>query len=170
MRTWMKFIASVAVTGFIASVAVTGFAVIGGSVSSGAAARAVDDTEQPGIVEDFSYPGAAAIQAAKGISLISGDGHIMLAECGSADNLIRVESYSNINEPVYCFRVLGTKGLLTLHIEKVFFVWAGDTAVTATITINGRQQPPVVVPANDGEPVGYEDPANHAILLELRVG
>jgi hypothetical protein len=93
----------------------------------------------------------------------------MLAECGSADDLIQVESFNDVSEGIYCFKVLGSSGLLALEIPKVFFIWAGDEKVTATVTVAGVEKDPVVVAANDGEPVGAEDPKNHAVLLELRV-
>jgi hypothetical protein len=147
--------------------ALVGAAVLGGSLAYGVSARA--DAELPSLVEDYSYPGAAQIEAEKHIKLIRGDGQIMLAECGSAADLIRVESYNDTAGPVYCFKVLGAHGFLSLEIPKVYFIWAGDEKVTATVTVGGVAQDPVVVAANDGEPVGAADPKNHAILLELRV-
>ncbi|GIF43919.1 hypothetical protein BC793_13256 [Actinoplanes xinjiangensis] len=150
--------------------AVAGAAVIGGSLAYGVSAHAEEAAAEPAsLVEDFSYPGAAKIEADKKIKLIKGDGRIMLAECGSANDLIQVESYNNLSEPVYCFKVLGSTGLLALEIPNVYFIWAGDEKVTATVTVGGVQKEPVVVAANDGEPVGAEDPKNHAVLLELRV-
>ncbi|BEL06553.1 hypothetical protein Q0Z83_047440 [Actinoplanes sichuanensis] len=145
-------------------------AAVAGSLAYGVSAQAEEAADQPAsLVEDFSYPGAAQIEADKKIKLIKGDGKIMLAECGSATDLIQVESYNNLSEPVYCFKVLGSTGFLTLEIPNVFFIWAGDEKVTATVTVGGVEKDPVVVDANDGEPVGAEDPKNHAVLLELRV-
>lgn len=141
-----------------------------GSLAFGSLTRAdAADAGSAGLVEDYSYPGAAAIEASQHIKLISGDGHIMLAPCGSEDNLIQVESYNNVDEAMYCFKVIGSTGRLELQIPKVFFVWAGDEAVTAKVTVNGTEQPPVTVAAGDGEPVGAEDRDNHAVLLELKV-
>ncbi|MBM7494462.1 hypothetical protein JOD64_005684 [Micromonospora luteifusca] len=150
--------------------ALVGAAVLGGSLAYGASVQAEASSSEPSsLVEDYSYPGAAQIEADKQIKLLKGDGKIMLAECGSATDLIQVESYNDSSEPVYCFKVLGSSGYLTLEIPKVYFIWAGDEKVTATVTVGGVEKDPVVVAANDGEPVGAEDPKNHAILLELRV-
>lgn len=150
--------------------ALVGAVVLGGSLAYGVSAQAEEPTSEPSsLVEDYSYPGAAQIEADKQIKLIKGDGKIMLAECGSADGLIQVESYHDTSEPVYCFKVLDTSGFLALEIPNVYWIWAGDEKVTATVTVDGVEKDPVVVGANDGEPFGNEDPDNHAVLLELRV-
>jgi hypothetical protein len=70
---------------------------------------------------------------------------------------------------MYCFKVLGGSGYLRLEIPKVFFIWSAGEQVTATVTVGGVQSAPVVIAPNDGEPVGSADPANHAVLLELKV-
>lgn len=121
-------------------------------------------------MEDYSYPEADQVKAERGIDLISGDGRITLAECGATENQIQVESYRNLDEPRYCFDVRGNSGQLSLTIPNVYFIWAGDAAVRARITVAGETLPTVSVPAGDGKPVGAEDPANHAVLLELRAG
>ncbi|NYT95721.1 hypothetical protein [Salinispora sp. H7-4] len=150
--------------------ALVGAVALGGSLAYGVSARAEEPISEPSsLVEDYSYPGAAQIEADKQIKLIKGDGKIMLAECGSADDLIQVMSYNSESEPKYCFEVLGPSGILALEIPNVFFIWAGDEEVTATVTVDGVEKDPVVVGANDGEPVGNNDPDNHAVLLELRV-
>ncbi|MFC8867231.1 hypothetical protein ACFUAC_06180 [Streptomyces sp. NPDC057148] len=47
--------------------------------------------EAPGYaVEDFNYPGADWIQQEQGIVLKRGDGHIVLAECGSEEGLMEL--------------------------------------------------------------------------------
>ena len=136
-------------------------------VQSAQAERAADTSAS--LVEDYSYPGAKAIEDDLKIKLIAGDGHIMLAKCDSSDNLITVESYHDVKQPIYCFAVSGPTGYLQLEIPNVYFVWAGDKKVTATVTVNGAKQDPVEVAANDGEPVGAADPKGHALLLELKV-
>src|SRR3954451_12363058 len=52
---------------------------------SHAPAQAEPPTEDNGgsIVEDGSYPDAAAIEGAQHIKLISGDGHILFADCAT---------------------------------------------------------------------------------------
>jgi hypothetical protein len=153
------------VAGFLTAAAATI-----GTLAFSSLAQAEEAAPSAGsLVEDFSYPGATEIEKLKNIKLISGDGHITLEDCTSDDQLIRVESYNNVKETTYCFKVHGTTGLLRLEIPKVYFVWAGDEAVTAQVTVNGVKEDPIKVAAGDGEPVGAADPKNHAVLLELKV-
>jgi hypothetical protein len=155
-----------AVTAAAATATVIGLGALIGASPVSAAGEALSPTS---LVETYDYPGAAAIEAAKGIKLIRGDGNITLADCGSAPDLIQVESYHDVQEGVYCFAVRGAKGHLELEIPNVFFIWAGDEDVAATVTVAGVESDPIVVPANDGESVGASDPRNHAVLLELNV-
>jgi hypothetical protein len=116
--------------------------------------------EQPPLEEDFSYPGAKNIPD---IELIKGDGHITMVECTNDPALITVES---IGRTVYCFRVDGDTGWLSLRLDRVFLVGSGDQEVAATITANGTEET-VVVPEGQVRPTGATDP-NFAVLLELR--
>ncbi|MET8750872.1 hypothetical protein ABZW32_12350, partial [Streptomyces sp. NPDC004667] len=82
-----------------------------GSGTSGAPARAEASAmtavaeDGPGYaIEDFGYPNADKILAERGITLKRGDGHIVLADCGSATDLLEV--WSRANEKI-CFRVTG---------------------------------------------------------------
>jgi hypothetical protein len=121
-------------------------------------------------VEDFSYPGAREILETKGVELISGDGNITLADCGSAQNLIKVETLTTPGTPGYCFNVDGDRGRLRLRLEKAFLVWAGDESLRATVSVDGVEQPPVQIEAGKVKPVGASDPEDFAVLLELRAG
>lgn len=142
---------------------------LGTLIGASPVSAAVEPLTPTSLVETYDYPGAAAIEAAKGIKLIRGDGNITLAACGSAPDLIQVESYQNVQEGVYCFAVRGAKGHLELEIPNVFFIWAGDEDVAATVTVAGVESDPILVQADDGESVGASDPRNHAVLLELNV-
>lgn len=125
------------------------------------AREVADDVNVPGsTVEDFRYPGAESIED---IELIRGDGRIMLAECTGDPQLITVESVGRL---VYCFRVKGDTGWLSLRLDGVFLVGSGDQVVAAKITTNGEEQT-VVVPEGEVRPTGANDP-NFAVLLELR--
>jgi hypothetical protein len=112
------------------------------------------------IIEDFRYPGAESIED---IELIRGDGRIMLVECTDDPALITVES---VGREVFCFRVTGDTGWLSLRLDRVFLVGAGDQTVAATITANGAQET-VTVPEGQVRPTGTTDP-DFAVLLELR--
>ncbi|MFG1948661.1 S1 family peptidase [Nonomuraea sp. NPDC048826] len=120
-----------------------------------------DDVNVPGpTVEDFRYPGAESIDD---IELIRGDGRITLVECTTDPQLITVES---VGRSKFCFRVKGDTGWLSLRLDAVFLVGAGDQVVEATITANGEEET-VVVPEGQVRPTGATDP-NFAVLLELR--
>ncbi len=140
----------------LAAVAAAGLLIVPAS-----AAMAEDNAEQPpSLVEDFSYPGAAAIAD---IELLRGDGKITRAECTGDTSMIVVESIARQN---FCFRVTGAGGWLTLRLDRVFIVQAGAQTVEATITSNGEEET-VVVPEGELRPTGTTDP-NFAVLLELR--
>ncbi|MEU8665244.1 hypothetical protein [Actinoplanes philippinensis] len=113
------------------------------------------------IVEDYSYPGAAAIPE---ITLIKGDGRITLVPCDTANpDLITVES---IGRTVFCFAVQGDSGWLSLRLDRVFLVGAGDQKVAAKVTANGVTDT-VNIGAGGIESIGVEDP-DFGVLLELR--
>lgn len=113
------------------------------------------------LVEDYSYPGADAIPD---ITLIKGDGRITLVECDSGKpDLITVES---IGRAVYCFSVRGDSGWLSLRLDRVFIIGAGDQEVAAKVTADGVTET-VTVAEGKLEPIGVTDP-DFGVLLELR--
>ncbi|RJQ89987.1 hypothetical protein [Amycolatopsis panacis] len=87
------------------------------------------------MVEDYAYPGAEAIQTSSGITLISGDGQIILADCATPPEgdlgLLRVRT-SRIDDigkdGLTCFKVLTAPGLLTLKVPAVYEI-RGDGRV-----------------------------------------
>jgi hypothetical protein len=81
------------VTATAALVVAVGFAVPSGPTSDRTVA--VADGTPAYAVEDFNYPQADKILAEQGILLKRGDGHIVLAECGSQEGLLQVWSRSN---------------------------------------------------------------------------
>ncbi|MFI9269757.1 hypothetical protein ACIGXM_03400 [Kitasatospora sp. NPDC052896] len=95
-------------------------------------ATAATSATPPPAVEDFSYPGADRILAEKGIKLISGDGHITLAECGAAPGQLEVWSRSR---PKFCFQVTGKGGYLALEVPKVYGFMGNsyDTQIDMTV-------------------------------------
>jgi hypothetical protein len=154
---------------------------IGGSVPAGAvaAADADADADTPSsIVEDYSYPGADQVLQQRGIKLIKGDGHIMLADCGADPDhapadLILVQSYGfgRPGGPNACFKTTGTSGYLTMEIAQVFTIRGNDTlAVSAKVSI--AQSPAVVevekVDPREWQPIGAGANRPDATILELR--
>jgi hypothetical protein len=92
----------------------------------------------PAVVETGAYPGAAAIEAAQQIRLISGDGQIMLADCATppVDNIgvLKVRTTEQIGpdgDGLVCFRVLAPTGLLNLEVPAVYEI-RGDGQHTGT--------------------------------------
>ncbi|MFD5474745.1 hypothetical protein [Streptomyces sp. NPDC127105] len=119
--------------------------------------------ESPGYaVEDFAYPQADKIQQELGILLKRGDGHIMLAECGSQDGLLEVWSRSNSR---ICFRVTGASGYLALEIPAVYGVKTNNYDAELTMTVDDEEKN-VDVPKNTYQAVGEtSDPLGRRHML-----
>ena len=144
---------------------------------AGLAAEAVDAPSS--LVEDFTHPGAAAIESEFGLKVLKGDGNIQFSSRKSFDDEvycpvaeIQVEKALAV-EPYgyyYCFKTSGTKGVLTLEVPGTFGVRAGNAAVTATATTDEGTEV-FNIPANTPKPI---DPGDGdlptAILVELRIG
>ncbi|MDG4779046.1 hypothetical protein O7614_05220 [Micromonospora sp. WMMD961] len=119
--------------------------------------------EMPSLVEDFSYPGAAAIEQARDIELIKGDGRITLVDCTTNPELIRVESLLRTD---FCFLVKGDTGWLSLRLDGVFLIHSGDQRVAAKVAANGTEET-INIRENQVESVGIGDP-DFGVLLEIR--
>ncbi|SCE72708.1 hypothetical protein GA0070612_0556 [Micromonospora chokoriensis] len=152
---------------------------------AGAAAEDVPtDTNGGSIVEDFAYPGAAAIKAEQGITLISGDGHIILVACSTPPTgdigLLRVRTTDPIgpaSSRVFCFKILANTGYLKLELPTVYEI-RGDGLtsgagheVTATVATSEGVLPPVQCDPDGFTQVGEGiNPENDpTTLLELKV-
>jgi hypothetical protein len=126
---------------------------------------------QPGsLVEDFSYPGAEKIKAEKGITLKSGDGHIVLADCDGSPGQMEIHARGRVTT---CFRVIGSSGYLSVEIPAVFGVKASaDEAADVTLTAPDSTVQEVHIPKGAARPVGETaDPqARDHTLVEIRVG
>ncbi|MEU3403113.1 hypothetical protein ABZ766_04035 [Streptomyces sp. NPDC006670] len=123
--------------------------------------------EGPGYaIEDFGYPNADKILAERGITLKRGDGHIVLADCASATDLLEV--WSRANDKI-CFRVTGTSGYLTLEIPAVFAVKGNSYAAQVDMT-TGTEQKKFDVNKNAWTPVGEsaDEQGRDFMLLEIR--
>ncbi len=140
-----------------------------GAVQSVDQPAAAADELPPFAVEDFEYPQADQILAERGFLLKRGDGHIVLAECGSQDNLLLI--YARNQSDHVCFRITGPEGHLTLELPAVFGVETNDYDMTTLdLTVDGEQST-VEIPANTVEAIGESaDPDRREhVLVEIRV-
>lgn len=132
----------------------------------------LDGDVPPAAVEDYAYPNASEILADKGILLKRGDGHIMLADCDSSANQIRVLTVADPSasrDEVYCFRVNAGTGHLTLELPRVFALETADHPISADLTANGVKTT-VNVPEDGFKPVGEGTTGGvQSILVEIRV-
>ncbi|MEU6339615.1 hypothetical protein ABZ883_01490 [Streptomyces sp. NPDC046977] len=145
---------------------VTAGAQAGTPAGKGAAPVEAAADEAPGYaVEDFDYPQADKILAEEGITLKRGDGHIVLADCGSQSGLLEI--YSRSTDKV-CFRVTGTSGRLTLEIPAVFGVKGNDYATEVDMT-TGDEQKSFDVDPNTFTAVGEsaDDEGRDFMLVEI---
>lgn len=142
------------------------------------------DEAPPSIVEDFSYPGAAAILAQDNIRLISGDGGIVYADCATPPagdiGLIKVYTTEQVGADglgLACFRVLKATAHLEMEVPGVYEI-RGDGQrsgaghkVTAIVRTDAGQLPPVTVNPSGSTQVGIgadpDDPPT--TLLQLTV-
>jgi Trypsin len=136
------------------------------------------------IVEDFSYPGAAAILASLNVRLISGDGHILLADCATPPvegvGVIKVWTTEQVGANGFglvCFKVSGPTGHLVLNVPGVYEI-RGDgqqagTGHALTAVVQTPTGPPTAVVVNPSGStqvgIGTDPNADPTTLLELRV-
>ncbi|MGM1064163.1 hypothetical protein, partial [Saccharothrix sp. Mg75] len=145
----------------------------GGAVALGQTGGDQPATEQSPLVEDFSYPGADAIFARRGIRLVKGDGNITLVACGGA-GLIEVrrsgaEDVDDDPDPGhYCFQVRGTSGYLELEVPDTFQIKGNNQVVKATVTVD-EETSDVSIEKNTWTGVGYGVGDGPAVLLALKV-
>ncbi|MCX5388482.1 hypothetical protein [Streptomyces sp. NBC_00094] len=131
------------------------------------AAMAVVAEAGPGYaIEDFGYPNADRILVERGITLKRGDGHITLADCGSATDLLEV--WSRANDKI-CFRVTGIAGYLSLEIPSVFAVKGNSYSATVDMT-TGTEEKSFDVNKNAWTSVGEsaDDQGRDFMLMEIR--
>ncbi|MFF1378794.1 hypothetical protein [Streptomyces sp. NPDC058308] len=161
----MKLITRTLMAGGAAAAAAIAWSVSGPAGSTNAATSVAEAT--PGYaVEDFNYPQADKIQQEKGILLKRGDGHIMLAECGSQEGLLEIWARS---KDKVCFRVIGNSGHLSLEIPAVFGIKGNSYDTDVTMTVGGREKN-LDITKNTFTPVGETaDPdGREHMLVEIR--
>lgn len=136
------------------------------ATSASARITSADELRPPSAVEDYNYPQAAEILAEQGFLLKRGDGHIVLAECGSEENLLRLIARGRDD---VCFRTTGAEGFLSLELESVHGVRTNDSDNThLTMTAEGDQAE-YDIPADTWEGVGEAVDGREHVLLEIRV-
>ena len=140
-------------------------AVVVGTVGVYAVAQDAADDQQPSLVEDFAYPGADKILAERGIKLLKGDGHILLAECvtnATGQIALRSSQHSDL----ICFKVTGTTGWLSLEIPEVYSIKGDGHLGEATITTDeGATTRKETIKKNEWTPINSGDGGT---LLELK--
>ncbi len=151
------------VSAIAAAVAATG--VSAAVATAGQTPRAAaDDSPQRSTVEDRSYPGAAKILAERGISLKSGDGKILLTDCGSTPDLVEVYSRTKGN---FCFAVVGPTGYLSLDLPETYTVKGNSHRLQVSLTAQGRTTTSTVE-KNSWTPVGEGTGGAPSVLVEMR--
>lgn len=159
-----------------------GVVVFGTLTGSTATADPSTPDEPSSIVEDYSYPDAAAVLAQYNVVVISGDGHILVADCGTPPDgdIGVIKAFST--EPVgvdgeVCFKVLASSGHLVLELPGVFEI-RGDGQrsgtghhLTAILRTDAGELPPVTVNPSGSTQVGVGiNPDNPpTTLLQLTV-
>jgi hypothetical protein len=150
----------------------TGLVAVGVAASVGTLAAAQSGAQpqassQSSLVEDYSYPGAAGIQASDGVVLVSGDGHILYADCATAPTnnvgVIKVYSSNGVgpnHDGLMCFKVTGSTGHIAMEIPAVYEIHGDGTApnsghqATADLTTDTGTHTTVTVNPSGSTPVG----------------
>ncbi|MFF3114696.1 trypsin-like serine protease [Kitasatospora sp. NPDC057904] len=123
------------------------------------------DAAPPSAVEGFSYPDAAKVLADRNITLKTGDGHIVLADCASGPGLVQLFSRTASPSEV-CFKITGPTGYLALEIPQVYNIKGDDHAIKATLNTAGTVSS-IDVNKNAWTPVGEGGTSGSTTLLEL---
>ncbi|RZU51069.1 hypothetical protein EV385_2867 [Krasilnikovia cinnamomea] len=126
-----------------------------------ASARAA--AEPTSLVEDYSYPGAAEIEAKGGPKLLAGDGRITYVDTCDENDLTQIKLETLSND--VCFAVKGDTGWLSLRVDAVFLLGAGDQHVSAKV--EGMPEA-IEVAEGTSQPVRAADPTRRGIVVELR--
>lgn len=137
-----------------------------------------------GIVEDGAYPGADDIEAQQHIHLVSGNGHLVLADCATPPvndiGVLKVWTTEEVGADgigLVCFQVLAKDGLLNLSVPGVYEIRGdGQRAgtghdVTATVTTDAgvTTSKPVDPDGSTQFGIGEDPNGDPTTLLRLRV-
>lgn len=146
----MRLFSRLTVSCVLAGAAVGATALVGttaaiadGKESKGTRSAAAPAAAPSHAVEDFEYPNAGKIFEERGIRLKRGDGHIMLAECGSRPDLIEVRARDLDDKKgggLFCFRATGKTGYLSLELPAVYLAKGNDYAVHVNMVTDNEQK------------------------------
>ena len=174
MRFSVRVVLGVLAVGAVASLGTLGIAQ--------ASKQRPADTGQQSLVEDFSYPNAAAIQTQYGVTLTSGDGHILFADCTTPPTgnigLIQVHSTAAVganDSGTVCFKVTAASGELSMTIPGVYEIRGDGQAagsghkLTADLTTDAGAHTTATVNPSGSTPVGVgtSPTADPTTLLKL---
>ncbi|WP_197093393.1 FG-GAP-like repeat-containing protein [Nonomuraea sp. SBT364] len=158
------------------------------SAALGPAPAGASPISLPSLVDNgvHPYPGAAEILEAHNVRLISGDGHIVLADCATpAQGDIGLLKIWTTDEAIgsdgigrVCFKVTAPSGVLNLEVPGVYEIRGdGQRAgtgheVTAELRADDGEELTVEVDPDGSTQVGLgADPeASPTMLLQLRAG
>ncbi|MEK2479135.1 hypothetical protein [Streptomyces noursei] len=138
--------------------------------AAGTPAKPAADAQPPSAVEDFGYPNADKILEEKKIKLIRGDGHLLLAECGSSPQQIKVWTRGGGD---FCFQATAKTAFLTMEVPKVFALETASRPISADLTAGSKKET-VKVSKEDPRQNGYQSVGEGvrgatSTLVELRV-
>jgi hypothetical protein len=160
------------VGGLVAAAVAVG-SVVAFSVSADAAQSGIlADELPPTAVEDFNYPGADRILAEQGLALKRGDGHLILTGCVSGDPDVLRLAQRGADGGFVCFRLIGSKGHLTLEMPSVYGTQTGAFNTELTLTpSDGGASVTYDVPPRTSEALGESDPdvGVESTLVEIRL-
>ncbi|MEV7617332.1 hypothetical protein [Streptomyces sp. NPDC089799] len=165
-KTFTRTATAATAAGALAWIAITGAGASATGTTDTTALKAVAE-EGPGYaIEDFGYPNADRILAEQHITLKRGDGHIVLADCASATDLM--ELWARDKEKI-CFRVTGTTGYLTLEIPSVFAVKGNNYSAQVDLKV-GEEEKTWEVNKNSWTAVGEsaDEQGREFMLMEIR--
>lgn len=158
--------------------AAAALAAVAGVVVSGESWASDDGTTMPNLAEHFTYPGAAAILAEHDLKVFKGDGHILFTQAFSGSNgqctagEVQVEKLMDVDpfNVTYCFKTIGSTGVLTLEVPGTFGIRGGSNPIKATADLPDGDKTYTINP-NKFVPIdpGSEDDLPKAILVELRI-
>ncbi|MFD8067178.1 hypothetical protein [Streptomyces parvulus] len=138
----------------------------GPGAAGGPAAETVAGSEPGYAVEDYNYPDADKILAEQNIVLKRGDGHIVLADCASGDNLLQFLAREHEDA---CFQVTADEGFLTLELPAVHGVKTDDSTNTHLEMTAEGDQVEYDIPADTWKGVGESVDGREHVLVEIRV-
>ncbi|MFC9730756.1 hypothetical protein ACFWGM_35450 [Streptomyces roseolus] len=140
--------------------------VASGQPSAAPVGELVAETGPGYAIEDYNYPDADKILAEQGIVLKRGDGHILLADCRSEENLLMFLARDRAD---VCFKVTADEGFLTLEIPSVHGVRTDDSVNTHLSMTAEEDRAEYDIPAKTWEGIGESVDGREHVLVEIRV-